>query len=90
MCGEVKQAAYEQPFRSPLQGESLLEPNPGLKPRAILLCHFVAFAHSPIRRVAESPSRPFARSPVRRVATSRPSSISLNAFGERLTPQPIH
>ena len=32
MCDEVTHAAYEQPFRSPLQGESLLEGDPGLKP----------------------------------------------------------
>jgi hypothetical protein len=44
-----------QPFRSPLQGESLLGPGPGLKPWAILLCHFVATS-----RIALSPNRPFA------------------------------
>jgi hypothetical protein len=32
MCGEVTHAAYEQRFRLPIQGESLLEPDPGLKP----------------------------------------------------------
>ena len=46
MCGEVTAAVYVQPFRSPLQGESL-EPNPGLKPWAILFSHFVAFDPSP-------------------------------------------
>jgi hypothetical protein len=54
-----------QPFRSPIQGESLLEPHPGLKPWAILFSHFVAttirrFAVSPFRRFAHSPYRPFA------------------------------
>src|ERR1700733_13348473 len=54
-CGEVHTRTYEQPFRSPFQGESLLDPNPGLKPWAILLCHFVAIAY---RRVAHSPHSP--------------------------------
>jgi hypothetical protein len=44
VCGEVTHAAYEQPFRSPIQGESLLEPDPGLKPWAILFSHFMADA----------------------------------------------
>jgi len=52
------------------QGESLLEPNPGLKPWAILLCHFVAFAVSPYRRIAVSPYRRIAVSPYRRIAVS--------------------
>jgi hypothetical protein len=66
MCGEVRHAAYEQPFRSPPQGESLLEPDPGLKPWAILLCHFVAFGNPPGARISSfalSPFRPFAHSP---------------------------
>jgi hypothetical protein len=45
ICGEVTHAAYESPFRSPLQGESLSKPDPGLKPWAILLCHFVAIRY---------------------------------------------
>ena len=72
MCGEVTHAAHQQPFRSPLQGEALLEPNPGLKPWAILLCHFVAVAASPHRRIAVSPFRRFARSPFRRFAQLDP------------------
>src|SRR5580700_1323534 len=47
-----------QPFRSPLQGESLLEPDPGLKPWAILLCHFVAITASPFRPFAVSLPNP--------------------------------
>src|SRR5258708_9549408 len=33
---------------------------PGLKPWAILFSHFVAIAHSPLRRFAPSPTRRFA------------------------------
>jgi hypothetical protein len=32
----------------PGEGDLSFEPNPGLKPGAILLCHFVAFADHPI------------------------------------------
>src|SRR5260370_17960780 len=37
-----------------IQGDLFLEPNPGLKPWAILLCHFVAFTLSPIRPTVAS------------------------------------
>jgi hypothetical protein len=84
-------AAYEQPFRSPLQGESLLEGDPGLKPWAILLCHFVAFgriafaafaafAASPHRRIAASPHRRIAVSPYRRIAVSPYRRIAVSPY----------
>jgi len=55
MCGKVKHAAYGQPFRSPLQGESLLEPNPGLKPGLKPWAGYSVMPLRGIRRVAPIP-----------------------------------
>jgi hypothetical protein len=68
-------------------GRIFLEPYPGLKPWAILLCHFVAtgrIAHSPIRRVVVSPIRLIAHSP-----PCVPESRDRSLRTLRVTPRPL-
>jgi hypothetical protein len=60
MCGEVTHAAYEQPFRSPLQGESRLEPDPGLEALGYSVMPLRGnrpVTLSPFRRHADTPTR---------------------------------
>jgi hypothetical protein len=62
---------FGRPFRAHLRSLSY----PRLKPRAVLWCHFVAFAASLFRPFAVSPVRPFAHTLLAPPCTLHPSPL---------------